>query len=35
MAWTSTIVYVALLIGALYCLSTGGATSAIAAKPVR
>jgi uncharacterized protein YjeT (DUF2065 family) len=35
MAWTSTIVYAALLIGALYCLSTGAATSAIAAKPAR
>ena len=35
MAWTSTLVYALLLVGALYCLSTGGATSAITAKPAR
>jgi hypothetical protein len=35
MAWTSTIVYAALLIGSLYCLSNGGAVSAITAKPAR
>jgi hypothetical protein len=27
MAWTTTILYALLLIGSLYCLSTGGATS--------
>ncbi len=35
MAWTSTIVYAALLIGSLYCLSNGGAASAITTKPAR
>ena len=35
MAWTSTIVYAALLIGSLYCLSNGVAASAITAKPAR
>lgn len=35
MAWTSTLVYALLLVGGLYCLSTGGATSAITAKPAR
>ena len=35
MAWTSTIVYAALLIGSLYCLSNGGMVSAITAKPAR
>ena len=35
MAWTSTIVYALLLIGSLYCLSTGGETSGVTAKPAR
>jgi hypothetical protein len=35
MAWTSTIIYAALLIGSLYCLSNGVAASAITAKPAR
>jgi hypothetical protein len=35
MAWTSTILYALLLIGCLYCLSTGGEPSGIAAKPAR
>ena len=35
MAWTTTIVYALLLIGCLYCLSKGEATSAITAKPAR
>jgi hypothetical protein len=35
MGWTSTIIYALLLIGFLYCLSTGGETSAITAKPAR
>ena len=35
MAWTSTIVYALLLIGSLYCLSTGGETSGATAKPAR
>ena len=35
MAWTSTTIYALLLIGSLYCLSTGGETSAMTAKPAR
>jgi hypothetical protein len=35
MAWTSTLVYALLLIGSLYCLSTGAEASGIAAKPAR
>jgi hypothetical protein len=35
MAWTTTIIYAALLIGSLYCLSMGEATSGITAKPAR
>jgi hypothetical protein len=35
MAWTSTIIYAPLLIGALYYLSMGGATNATTARPAR
>jgi hypothetical protein len=35
MAWSSTIIYALLVIGSLYCLSMGGETSAITAKPAR
>jgi hypothetical protein len=35
MAWTSTIIYAALLIGSLYCLLTGGRTTGITARPAR
>ncbi len=35
MAWTSTIVYVLFLIGAVYCLSAGAEASGIAARPAR
>jgi FtsH-binding integral membrane protein len=34
MAWTTTIIYVLLIIGAVYCLSAGAETS-VAAKPAR
>ncbi len=35
MGWTSTVVYALLLIGCLYCLSRGGETSAVTAKPAQ
>jgi hypothetical protein len=33
MAWTSTLIYALLLIGAVYCLATGPQVSAAAARP--
>ncbi|HEX9170636.1 MAG TPA: hypothetical protein VF886_17205 [Roseiarcus sp.] len=35
MAWTTTIIYALLIIGAAYCLSTGAEASGVAAKPAR
>ena len=35
MAWTSTLVYLLLLAGAIYCLSTGPETSGMTAKAAR
>ena len=35
MAWTSTVIYALLLMGSLYCLSAGGETTAMAARPAR
>ena len=35
MAWSSTLIYVLLLAGALYCLSLGPETSRMTAKPAR
>jgi hypothetical protein len=35
MAWSTTLLYVLLVAGALYCLSAGPAASGLAAKPAR
>jgi len=35
MAWSSTVIYVLLLIGSLYCLSAGPEASGVAARPAR
>ncbi len=35
MAWTTTLIYVLLLVGALYCLRAGPVTSGAAAQPAR
>jgi hypothetical protein len=35
MAWTSTLIYVLLLAGSLYCLSVGPEASGMAARPAR
>jgi hypothetical protein len=35
MAWTTTVIYVLVLIGSLYCLSVGPEASGVAARPAR
>ena len=35
MAWSSTVIYALLLVGALYCISTGPEASGLTARPAR
>ena len=35
MAWSSTVIYALLLVGALYCLSAGPEASGVVARPAR